>query len=355
MAALLAFPLLVVGACSTEQEGESVEMSTEAILTQPLNLRPASASASNIAGVGCSSTYWQCVDDGTSYSASDDTRTMAEVTGSSTGTHTLGFSNGTSGAVGQVTAHFRASTSSSSTKGTIQVKLYDGSTLIGTGPVHSVSSGWANFDDSFSGLHASAVKNLKTAVLLHRTSGSGAVRYTMLWITATGANACNSNADCSGSTPSCNMSSHTCTCRIPSAGNLLQNPGFDGSFSGWTVYYATLAADSEGCSASNSAYVDNDEASPQQCVPLTGGRAYYFGGKFMGGNSGNDFHLDFYTGANCTGSLINGVIMYLAGSTGWAPVSTSFVTPSGTTSVLVGFYGMQQYLDQLYVNTSNQF
>jgi len=77
-------------------------------------------------------------------------------------------------------------------------------------------------------------------------------------------------------------STNICVCRRPSAGNLLKNPGFDGSMSGWTVYFATLAADSEGCSGSNSVYVDNSEADPEQCVPLTGGTAYYLGGKFKG-------------------------------------------------------------------------
>jgi len=32
-----------------------------------------------------------------------------------------------------------------------------------------------------------------------------------------------------------------------------------------------------------------------------------------------------------------------------------FVAPSGTASVRVGFYGMQQYFDQLYLNVANQF
>jgi hypothetical protein len=343
-----------------EQEGESVETSTEAILTQPLNLRPASASASNIAGVGCSSTYWQCVDDGTAFSASDDTKTMAEVTGSSTGTHTLGFSNGTSGAVGQVTVYFRASTSSSSTKGTIQVKLYDGSTLIGTGSVHSLGSGWANLNDTFSGLHASAVKNLKTAVLLHRTSGSGAVRYTMLWITASGANACNSNADCSGTAPVCNMSSHTCGCREPTAGNLLTNPGFDGSMSGWTnLGTVSLAADSEGCSASNSIYCDRggDQRDPRQCIPLAAGTTYYFGGRFMGGldENGDKVTIDFYDGAGCTGNSFDEWQYELPVSAYWFWGVGVFTAPSGTASGLVGVISSYQYLDDLYVNTSNQF
>jgi hypothetical protein len=139
----------------------------------------------------------------------------------------------------------------------------------------------------------------------------------------------------------------------------LNNPGFDGSMAGWTVYSAILAPDSEGCSGSNSVYVDNDEAAPQQCVTLTGGTTptYYFGGKFKGGYAGNDFHLNFFTGANCTGTEIADTMLtlYLVGSTDWAPAWMDLVVPSNAASVMVGFYGMQQYIDQLYLNTANQF
>ena len=136
----------------------------------------------------------------------------------------------------------------------------------------------------------------------------------------------------------------------------MTNPGFDGSLNGWTVYTATLAADSEGCPGSNSVYVDNDESDPEQCVPLTGGTAYYFGGKFKGGYAGNDFHLTFFTGANCSGGTdISTMELSLEGSTDWSPLWMDLVAPAGTKSVEVGFYGMQQYIDQLYLNTANQF
>lgn len=166
---------------------------------------------------------------------------------------------------------------------------------------------------------------------------------------------CLTDQHCSGATPSCDPSTNTCVCRRPSAGNLLKNPGFDGSFSGWTTYTATLGADSEGCSGSNSGYVDNDEADPEQCVPLTGGTACYFGGKFKGGYAGNFFRLRFFTGDNCTGTGDNTLDLNLVGSTDWAPLWMDLVAPTGTKSVQVGFYGMQQYFDQLYLNTANQF
>ena len=193
VAALLTFPLLLTGACTTEGEGESVEMSTAALLTQ-VDLVPTSATASGISGTGCSSPYWACVDDGTAYSKADDGSTVAEVSSATPGTHTLGFSGGPTGTVAKVTSHVRTSTSASTTKGTIQVKLYDGTTLVGTGAAHSVSNTWANFDDTFSGLSAANVNSLKAAVLLTRTAGTGKLGYTMLWITATGAPTCTPGA-----------------------------------------------------------------------------------------------------------------------------------------------------------------
>ena len=165
---------------------------------------------------------------------------------------------------------------------------------------------------------------------------------------------CTSDQHCSGAIPSCDPSTHVCVCRRPSSGNLLRNPGFDGSLNGWTVYTATLAADSEGCSGSNSVYVDNSETDPEQCVPLTAG-TYYFGGKFKGGVAGNFFRLRFFTGDNCTGTGDNTLDLNLVGSTGWATLFMDVVAPSGTASVRVDFYGMQQYFDQLYLNTANQF
>ncbi len=168
---------------------------------------------------------------------------------------------------------------------------------------------------------------------------------------------CLTDQQCSGIRPSCDPSTHTCVCRRPSSGNLLRNPGFDGSLNEWTAWTAILAADSEGCSGSNSVYVDNDEDAPQQCVTLTGGTAptYYFGGQFKGGYTGNFFRLRFFTGANCTGTSDNTLNLDLVGSPDWAPLSMYFVAPSGTASVRVGFYGMQQYFDQLYLNVANQF
>jgi hypothetical protein len=143
-------------------------------------------------------------------------------------------------------------------------------------------------------------------------------------------------------------------CRRPSAGNRLTNPGFDGSFSGWTPFAAVLTADSEACPSSNSVYVDNSENDPQQCIALTPG-GYYFGGRFNGGSAGNFFRVRFYTGASCTGGNSEVFDFFLTGYADWTASWQSFSAPPGTMSASVYFLGRQQYFDQLYLSTTNSF
>jgi hypothetical protein len=173
---------------------------------------------------------------------------------------------------------------------------------------------------------------------------------------------CTADTQCSGATPSCNPTSHTCVCRIPSAGNRLTNPGFDGGLTGWTVYEATTSADSEACPASSSAYQVSNEEDPNQCFALTPG-SYFLGGKFNNG-SGSDFiRITFRSGANCQDS--SSVTIDPTKTTfdfhlptplnSWTSASTPFTAPANTVSAQVGVFGIQLYVDQLYVNTSNHF
>jgi len=215
-AALQTFAMFAMGACSTAPARDPVEMSEQDLLAQ-ISLVPTSATTdTGIVGKGCSSPYWSCVDDGTAYGKSDDGKTVAQIDSATSGTHTLGFSGGPTGAVGAVTVYYRASLTTSKITGTIQVQLYDGTKLLGTGKLNSLGSAWANFSDTFSGLNVASVNALRTTVLLKRGAGTGQAGYTMLWITATGVGYCATDADCSGSTPKCNTTTHVCGC-VPGA------------------------------------------------------------------------------------------------------------------------------------------
>ena len=166
---------------------------------------------------------------------------------------------------------------------------------------------------------------------------------------------CTMDSHCLGTVmPSCNPSSRTCVCRRPSANNRLMNPGFDGSFNGWSIYFATLVVDSEGCSNSKAVYSENAENDPSQCIPLTPG-SYWFGGQFKGGQTGNFFRIRFHTQANCGGSAQDVFDFFLQGSADWSPIFQQFTVPAGTVSVNVSFFGLGQYLDQLYLSPFNQF
>lgn len=129
--------------------------------------------------------------------------------------------------------------------------------------------------------------------------------------------------------------------------------------SGWTnLGTVSLSTDSDGCSASDSIYCDlgGDERDPRQCITLPPG-IYYFGGKFRGtGNDyGNHVTIDFYDGAGCTGNSLAEWQYTISLNVGWAQGWDTFTTPPGTASALVGVIAEYEYLDQLYVNTANQF
>ena len=172
---------------------------------------------------------------------------------------------------------------------------------------------------------------------------------------------CTSDTTCPTNRPSCDVASHTCGCRKPSAGNLLTNPGFDGSMNGWTnLGTVSLAVDADGCAASNSIYIGagGDQRDPRQCISLAPGTPYYFGGKFKGGTTGtsNNVTIDFYDGAGCSGNYLGAWNYFISQTADWTQNAvTTFTTPTGTASALVGVIASYEYLDQLYVSSANQF
>jgi hypothetical protein len=179
---LVLFSQTFVSGCTRQLGQGGVESSSEGLLAGR-DMMPSSATASNMVGSGCAWPFLKCIDDGTSFSSSDDDKTVAENAGSAPGVHTLGFSKCATGMVGTVVVHYRASVSSSATKGTVQINLYDGPNLIASGNSHDLAKTWKNFDETFSSLNVASVDKLKVVVTLSRTAGPGKARYTILWIT----------------------------------------------------------------------------------------------------------------------------------------------------------------------------
>lgn len=182
---ILVFALL--SSCGAPGEGEPVE-----VTQQPLTglLRPTSdISKSSITNHANSTTnVFQAVDDGTLFSSADNDVTYARTTGT-TGRHRVGYSGGPSGTATQIIVNFRARRVSAT--GTAQVQLFSGSTLLATGVTHVLNDAYTDFRDTFTNLNVTNVNNLRTEITLSRTSTSGHLRYTEMWLAASSASAPN--------------------------------------------------------------------------------------------------------------------------------------------------------------------
>ena len=176
---------------------------------------------------------------------------------------------------------------------------------------------------------------------------------------------CTDSAQCSGVRPSCDTSSHACVCRKPSAGNVLKNPGFDGSLGDWTtgVYSSYSTIDADGCPESGSVYVNgSSEGDPIQCFPVTALWSYNVGVRSRAGRPGGQVRFHFYSGANCTGSIVDtqSPISFSSVSPDdmtWSSFyGYSFTAPSTAVSADFFVYAWDQWLDQMYVNhTADRF
>ena len=137
-----------------------------------------------VVGVPDDTALFSDVDDGPSFgSADDNTSYVRGQAGITVTSHSVGFSGAPAGKVIKVTAQVRASQGTASS-GSLQLRLYDGETLLGTGAVHALGA-WANFgSDTFDGLQVASANTLRLTVEFKNGGGSGAVRYTQAWLTA---------------------------------------------------------------------------------------------------------------------------------------------------------------------------
>jgi hypothetical protein len=168
---------------------------------------------------------------------------------------------------------------------------------------------------------------------------------------------CATNAQCSGSTPSCRPLDHTCTCRLPTSGNLLVNPGFDGSFVGWDNFgQCTLSADSESCSASKAATVPSG-CQPTQCIPVSAGN-YVLGARFkQDTNPGAAYYFQvvYYSDEDCTDEVGGDGSPEGAATANWTTLSKNLNIPAGVNSTMIQIWCNQAQVDQVFFGTSGQF
>jgi len=177
---------------------------------------------------------------------------------------------------------------------------------------------------------------------------------------------CTIDSHCSGSTPSCNTTTHTCVCRVPSSGNVVKNPGFSKvlGLSQWhqngiAVSYSN--DDADGCADSGSAYSASDNQSDWwQCVTVLGSTRYYAGAKFKLDATSNSCGCDgvFNTDQNCTQPLNYGEstsLFYASQASGWQSDTSSFTTDISARSIYITCMMTGCKMDQVYINTTSSY
>ena len=151
--------------------------------TTDVALRPTrDVSATSVIGVGDTSALFRNVDDGTSFTSSDGGATVVRAaTGVALARHRVGYSGAPAGTVTAVTVRYRARRSNSA--GTAQMKLYAGTTLVGTGALRTLTDSFTSYTDTFTGLSVADANQLATEIELRNTRTTGSHRYTIVWIT----------------------------------------------------------------------------------------------------------------------------------------------------------------------------
>jgi len=189
---------------------------------------------------------------------------------------------------------------------------------------------------------------------------------------------CTTNNDCTSSYApgsTCN-SSHACQCRRQSTGNILTNPGFETSLSGWTsvnncstcpiLENWTDKHDSDSCPGSGSvsfSYYGFAFGGLTQCVAVSGNTFYRFGYRFKQASSGDEdaalCTVSSYSSTNCSGNTIDSMNYYSGpASTSWAnpSLSTQFSAASSARSIRVTCQQTKltdTWVDQVYLNAAS--
>lgn len=157
-----------------------------AALTTSTSLSPTSDVALNhIWGGGGTTPIYALVDDGKSFAATNDNDFARSAPGSATAALTLGYSGAPSSGASKVVVNHRPWALGGAV-GTVQIKLYDGSTLIGAGPSHAVAASKTNFSDTFTGLAVADANQLRTEIVFtNTTGGSSSLGEALVWIDVT--------------------------------------------------------------------------------------------------------------------------------------------------------------------------
>lgn len=142
---------------------------------------------------------------------------------------------------------------------------------------------------------------------------------------------------------------------MPSSRNLLVNPGFDGTFTGWKVSTGCmLVPDSEGRSDSNAASVSSS-CQPEQCVTVSSG-PYVVGGRFKRGQASGDdyyFSVDYFSDQSCTHYVDSAVSFGSDATANWTDHASNVNVPSEIRSVRLQVWCLDVLVDQVFFGIPN--
>jgi hypothetical protein len=166
---------------------------------------------------------------------------------------------------------------------------------------------------------------------------------------------CLTDADCAGSTPSCDPATHACVCRRPSPGNVLLNPGFNTGRENWIVGPINpfwSPDDADGCLNSGSLEDPGSDTVFSQCVRVTGNTRYFIGAKFKGPNYLCETAVSSDLACQSVIDSTRGQIFETAGSPVWTQVSITLTTPASARSMQIFCDLFATNMDQIYINAS---
>lgn len=177
---------LAIAATSCAITDEPATQTASSALAAATSLSPTSDVANNhVWGGGGAAPIYALVDDGQTFATANDNDFARSAPGVASAAITLGYAGAPAGGASQVVVNHRGWALSGAV-GSVQVKLYNGTSLIGTGPVHALGATKANFSDVFSGLAVSDANQLRTELDFTNTSGgSTSLGATLVWIDVT--------------------------------------------------------------------------------------------------------------------------------------------------------------------------
>jgi hypothetical protein len=168
-------------ACGTDPSETTGQMAER--LTPMVHLVPSYDIGGNAVTAGDDSGFYANVDDGVSFAAADDGATVVQnPRRRSSANFTVALGGDPNGAT-NLQVNVRASTTSVG-GGSVSVVVYDGDTVIATGPSHVVDRNWQNITDSFSDLSIATGHEVRVKVILKRVGSIGSTRVTALWADA---------------------------------------------------------------------------------------------------------------------------------------------------------------------------